>query len=173
MDSLQVYEVLVRQHERMLFAYVLGLVQDLSLAEDVVQDAFIIGYHKLATLKRKEHFAAWLRTIARHEALALLRKRGREVLFEPALLEGMEDIFAVRQEHGETFEDRLEVIEGCFKQLPENLSSVCRLHYLEDQTVNQIAQGLQLQVAAVLKRLQRAREALRECAEKHLNLNPA
>ncbi len=173
MDSLEIYEVLVRQHEKMLFAYILGLVEDPSLAEDVVQEAFIIGYRKLATLKQKEHFAAWLRSIARHVALAALRKRGREVLLDPAFLEGMEDILTVRGEIGETFEDRLEIIERCFKQLPEKLYSVCRLHYFEDRTAGQIAQVLQVEVGAVLKRLQRCREALRECAERHLNLDPA
>jgi len=89
MDSVDVYEVLVQQHQSMLLAYVLGIVRDPTLAEDVVQEAFVIGYRKLAMLEKKEAFAAWLRTIARHVAFSQLKKRNREIPSDQGILEGL------------------------------------------------------------------------------------
>jgi RNA polymerase sigma-70 factor (ECF subfamily) len=172
MDSLDVYEVLVKQHKKMLFAYVLAMTPDTALAEDIVQEAFIIGYRKLSTLRDKERFAPWLRVIARNLILAELRKRGREVVLEPALLEGMEDVFCEEAQAGEGFEERVKVIETCFQKLPEKLHSVCRLHYFESQSAGQIARVLGVELGAVLKRLERSREAIRDCAEKGLGLKP-
>jgi len=71
MNGLDVYEILVREHQDMLLAYVSGIVDDHALVEDVCQEAFIDGFRNLAALRRDESFPAWLRTIARHRALLL------------------------------------------------------------------------------------------------------
>jgi RNA polymerase sigma factor (sigma-70 family) len=172
MDTVDVYEVLVKQHESMLFAYVLGLVRDPSLAEDVVQEAFVIGYRKLSTLEKKESFAAWLRTIARNAAYGQLRKRHREFPADNAILEGMEDVFHAfdQDRSGETWEERVRIVEDCFQRLPDKLREVCRMHYFEDQSTRQITDLLRIGLDAVKKRLERARDAIRECAEKRLKL---
>jgi len=172
MDSVDVYEVLVQQHQSMLLAYVLGIVRDPTLAEDVVQEAFVIGYRKLATLEKKEAFAAWLRTIARHVAFSQLKKRNREIPSDQGILEGMEDVFRVfdQPRGGEPWEARLTIVEECFQRLPDKLREVCRLHYFEDQSTRQITDVLRIGLDAVKKRLERARDAIRDCAEKRLKL---
>jgi RNA polymerase sigma factor (sigma-70 family) len=173
MDTIDVYEVLVRQHEGMVFAYVLGLVRDPMLAEDIVQDALVIGFQKLATLQHKERFGAWLRVIARNLAFAELKRRNRETPADQAVLEGMEDVFAAfdQTRQGETWEERVRIVEDCFHRLPEKLQEVCRLHYFEDQSLRQIVEKLRLGLDAVKKRLERARDAIRECAERRLRLD--
>ena len=49
-EKVHIYEILARQHEPMLLAYVLSLVSDRQLAEDIAQDTFLIAYRKIATL---------------------------------------------------------------------------------------------------------------------------
>ena len=53
MKALDIYEVLVKEHEGMLHAYLLGMVGDPELAEEIAQEAFIQAYRKLNTLKKK------------------------------------------------------------------------------------------------------------------------
>jgi RNA polymerase sigma-70 factor (ECF subfamily) len=173
MDTVDVYEVLVKQHEQMLFAYVLGWVRDASLAEEVAQEALVTGFRKLHTLKNKERFAPWLRTIARNLAYAALRRRNREIVLEPAVIEGMEEIFATLDRPdpaSETWEERARILEHCLENLPEKLRDVCRLHYYDDQPVKQINEALKLGIDAIKKRLERARDAIRSCIEKRMNL---
>jgi RNA polymerase sigma-70 factor (ECF subfamily) len=156
----------------MLLAYVLSLVSDPQLAEDIAQDTFLIAYRKIATLKNPDAFGAWLRGIARWEAFAALRKRGAEIPFEPAVLEGMEDVFASLEQQRETerWQERFQAVEDCFRELPDKLQTVCQLHYFEDWKTQAIADHLKVGLSAVLKRLERARDAVRQCVERRLKL---
>lgn len=171
-EKLHIYEILARQHQPMLLAYVMSLVSDPQLAEDIAQETFLIAYRKIATLQNPDSFGAWLRGIARWETFAAFRKRRREIPFEPAVLEGMEDVFASleQQQATEKWQERYQIVEDCFRELPEHLQRVCQLHYFEDQKTQNIADALQLGLSAVLKRLERARDAIRRCVEKHLKM---
>jgi RNA polymerase sigma factor (sigma-70 family) len=172
MDSVEVYEVLVKQHEAMLLAYVLGLTRDLTLAEEVVQEAFVVGFQKLHQLREKAAFAAWIRAVARNLALAELRHRNREIPINEEIVHGMEDIFGAFDQPlaGETWPDRVQVVQRCFERLPSKLHEVTRMHYFEDQSIKQISALLNVGLDAVKKRLERARDAIRQCAEKRLGL---
>src|SRR5262245_18513563 len=159
----------------MLLAYILWLVSDPQLAEDIAQDTFIIAYRKIATLQKPDSFGAWLRGIARLEVLTTLRKRGGEISFHPDVLDGMEDAFHALEQNQATerWQDRFQVVEDCFRALPEKLQQVCRLHYFEDQKTRDIAEFLRLGLSAVLKRLERARDAIRDCVQKRLKIDQA
>lgn len=167
MKDTEIYEILIREHEKMLQAYVLGLVRDHALAEDVCQDAFVKAFQKLSTLKDKGAFPAWLRSIARNTAFTALEKRGREVPVEQEVLEGMEDVFLAfdRSRQGESWQERVGVVRDCLDALPEGLRTVCRSHYFDDRKAHEIAADSGLNVATVFKRLERARDAIRACFE--------
>jgi RNA polymerase sigma-70 factor (ECF subfamily) len=171
-EKLHIYEILARQHEPMLLAYVMSLVADPSLAEDIAQETFLIAYRKITELRKPELFGAWLRGIARLQALSTLRKRGLEVPFEPAVLEAMEDIFGSLEQSQDTerWQEKFQVVEDCFRELPQKLQQVCQLHYFDDQKTQAIADALRLGLSAVLKRLERARDAIRQCVEKRLKV---
>lgn len=171
-DKLHIFEILAREHEPMLMAYLLSLISDRQLAEDVAQETFLIAYRKIGSLKKTESFGAWLRGIARREALAAFRAQAREVPCEPAMLEGIEDVFRSleQKQAAEGWEERFNLVEKCFQQLPDTLRAVCQLHYFDDQKAREIADQLKIGLSAVLKRLERARDAIRDCVLKHLGL---
>src|SRR4051794_11326490 len=145
-EKLHIYEILARQHESMLLAYVMSLVSDPQLAEDIAQDTFLIAYRKISTLRNTAAFGSWLRGIARWEVFAALRKRGREILLEPAVFEGMEDVFAAFEEQAATeeWQQRFQAVEECFQSLPEKLKTVCQLHYFQDETTQAVSDRLQV-----------------------------
>lgn len=169
-DSLYIFEVLAKQHEAMLLAYILSLVSDHKLAEDIAQQSFLIAYRKINSLKDPEAFPAWLRGIARLEALSAMRRRDREFPVEPLVLEQLDEAYRrFEEQHStETWEERFHLVEECYERLPEPLQTVCRLHYFEGQKAWQIAEGLTVNLTAVLKRLERARNALRDCVRSKL-----
>ena len=55
-----------------------GMLRDRDAAADCVQDVFVIAASKLNSLEDPHRLRAWLYAIARHEALAALKKRRRE-----------------------------------------------------------------------------------------------
>src|ERR1041385_292395 len=169
-DKLRLFEILAREHEPMLMAYILSMVADHALAEDIAQETFLIAFRKISSLRKTDSFPSWLRGIARFEVLSTWRKQNTEIPFEPAVLEAMEEAFRVFEQSGpaESWEERFKLVEDCFKLLPETLKTVCQLHYFEDRKAREIAEQLQVELSAVLKRLERARHAIKDCVQGHL-----
>ncbi len=174
-DSLHIFEVLAKQHEAMLLAYIRSLVSDHKLAEDIAQQSFLIAYRKIGSLKDPEAFPAWLRGIARLEALSAMRRREREFPVEPDVLQQLDEAYRVfeQQRPTETWEERFHLVEECYQRLPEALQTVCRLHYCEGRKAWQIAESISLNLNAILKRLERARNALRDCVRSKLADEPS
>jgi len=166
-----VYEILIREHEKMLLGFVLGIVRDPHLAEDVTQEAFVLAYRKLDSLRDKARFGSWIRRIAYNAAMMALRKRRRELPTDPMILAGMEDVFsAIDEQSDETWEDKARHVERCFDSLPQAQQECCRLFYFKNRKAREIAERLQTKLATILKRLERARSALRRCIERRLGL---
>jgi DNA-directed RNA polymerase specialized sigma24 family protein len=69
--------------------------------------------------------------------------------------------------------DKLHIYEILARQHEPMLQQVCQLHYFEDQRTRDIAELLQLGLNAVLKRLERARDAIRDCIQKRLKMDEA
>jgi RNA polymerase sigma-70 factor (ECF subfamily) len=62
---------------RVLWFTAVGIVGDRSLAEDVVQEAAIIGLEKFSQFQDGTSFSAWMGQIVRHVALNSMRKEHR------------------------------------------------------------------------------------------------
>ena len=63
------FELIVRTHFRLAFATARSIVDDPTAAEDVVQDAFLRCWQRLAQCRGPDAFAAWLRSVVRSVAL--------------------------------------------------------------------------------------------------------
>lgn len=72
------YGELVRRHSRMLFRLAFRMTGNEADADDVVQDAFLKAYQKLATFESRADFGTWIYRIAVHCALDRLQKRRTE-----------------------------------------------------------------------------------------------
>jgi RNA polymerase sigma-70 factor (ECF subfamily) len=169
-DKLRIFEILAKQHEPMLMAYILSLIPDRTLAQDIAQQTLVIAYRKISLLERNEMFPAWLRGIARLEVLSTLRRRPAEIPIEPAVIGAMDEAFRALElgAPGDSWEDRFKLVEQCFEALPPDFKQVCQLHYFDERKAREIADQLQIALATVLKRLERARHAIKSCVEGRL-----
>ena len=62
------FEELVKRYQRVVTASVRSVMRNASLAEDIVQDAFVSAWTKLNTLKEPDKFGAWVCRIAKNKA---------------------------------------------------------------------------------------------------------
>jgi RNA polymerase sigma-70 factor (ECF subfamily) len=58
--------------------FVLRLVQNQALAEDLVSETFLDVWHQAGQFKGQPPASTWLLSIARFKAFSALRRRGRE-----------------------------------------------------------------------------------------------
>jgi RNA polymerase sigma-70 factor, ECF subfamily len=71
------FALIVREYQLPIFNYVLRLVRDRGLAEDLTQEVFLRVFHNLSTFSFQSKFTTWLFTIARYRVLDEFRARER------------------------------------------------------------------------------------------------
>src|SRR5262245_40500466 len=83
------YEELVRRHLRAAIAVALAIVGSVADAEDLAQEAFLIAFERIETLREPERFSGFLLQIVRNRARnALDHRRVRSDYAERARREG-------------------------------------------------------------------------------------
>ena len=71
------FHLLIRPYEQQLYRTAFALMKNEAEAEDVVQDAVLKAYRKLASFRGDSKFSTWLIAITLNEARARLRKENR------------------------------------------------------------------------------------------------
>src|SRR5215469_8292064 len=74
------FHFLIRPYEQQLYRTAFALVKNEAEAEDVVQDAVLKAYRKLASFRGDSKFSTWLIAITLNEARGRLRKENRAAI---------------------------------------------------------------------------------------------
>jgi len=138
-------------------------VADPADAEDIVQEALISIYDSLPLFKGKSSFLTWAYSIARHELADFYRKKKfKQIVFSrlPWLRELVSQALGPELAYQE-LETKKKIVKT-FKHLSEGYSRILRLKYVEELSMRQIGQELNLTVKAVESRLTRARLAFQK-----------
>ena len=164
----RLFEILVREHELALLAFVRSCVYDRGAAEDLVQETFLVAWNRLDDYDENTPFARWLRGIARNKVLAHYRASataGRHVrLLAPGEVAAVADEFdRLIPGRGEAVTATVTALRECLTRLKSTDHEVIHQAYHRRQTCRAIAEQLGRTVEAVKKRLQRARAQLRDC----------
>lgn len=152
---------LVRRFQDMVFGYAYSLLREEESARDAAQETFIAVYDRLESLANPGAFPAWTKKIAYRVCMRELRNRRRR-RDESA---GDEEIIPSHYPSPEGSaldgETRRE-IRSAIDRLPEDQRTSIVLHYIDGYSSVQIAEFLDIEPAAVKKRLQRGRDRMRE-----------
>lgn len=132
---------------------------DPHLAEDAAQEAFLVAYHQLDQLRDPKAFPAWLKRIVVSQCHRITRRRHPSAPLddEAPVTEAGHDP-ATEVEHREMKESLRRAVEN----LPDGERAVTELFYIIGYSQQEIAERLQLPLTTVKKRLQYARERLKE-----------
>ncbi|MBK8475293.1 MAG: RNA polymerase sigma factor [Opitutaceae bacterium] len=165
------WDVLLRERQLPLFAYVVELTRDREAARDIVQETFAGAVRHIETLRDEARFASWLFGIAHQKCVQHFRRSRRhdERFAAPeALPEDHVDVAAedprdrlLREEHAGEFFALLE-------KLPPDQRSALLLHVLEEFSLEEIASITAVPTGTVKSRLYHARRALRLLVEETL-----
>ena len=166
----QAFAILAREHHRGLLVFARALSGNNASAADFVQDAFVTAWRNLDRFDPERDFGAWMRGIVRNKWREHLRRHAREVDVDDATLEVWENQFAQWDEGRRAGNPELfDALEACVKRLPDTLREVVDRYYQREQPGDAIAAALGIDAGTIRKRLQRAREALRNCLERKLS----
>jgi RNA polymerase sigma-70 factor (ECF subfamily) len=166
------FEAMMRRHNRMLYRLARSILKEEADAEDAVQEAYLAAYRNIASFRGGSRLSTWLGRIVINEALARLRKQKHAAVIVPfAAVERGES----RIEEDEMADDRTEppeaaamraelrrLLERKIDDLPAQFRTVFVLRDVEELSVEETAECLNMAAATVRTRAFRARALLRE-----------
>jgi len=150
------YRNLIRAYQDMAYTIAFALIKDAHLTEEVVQDAFLKAYQRLHQFKFDSSFKTWFYRIVTNEALMYLRKQKKHTILLIDLPEVGEDT-----ENEITYEDLEKYIEPAMMNLPPRESLVLRLFYLEQMSIQTVADATGWSVNNIKIILHRARKRMK------------
>ncbi|MBD8069806.1 RNA polymerase sigma factor SigW [Bacillus sp. PS06] len=137
-------------------------------AEDIAQEAFLRAYININSYDINKKFSTWLYRIATNLSIDRLRKKKPDFYLD-AEVAGAEGLTMYSQVAAEGMlpEDKVEslelqeTIQEAILKLPAKYRSVIVLKYIEELSLKEISEILDLPVGTVKTRIHRGREALR------------
>ena len=156
-------QALYLRHKARIYRFVLRLVGDAALAEDIVSDVFLDVWRQADGFKARSRVSTWLLAIARYKALSAQRGRSREQLDD-----GAASAIADPADDAETIldhQDRSAIIRQCLSQLSAIHREVLDLVYYHDKSVEEVAEIVGVSSGTVKTRMFYARKRMENLLE--------
>jgi RNA polymerase sigma-70 factor (ECF subfamily) len=158
------FDELLKRVQQPLFRYIYRLTGEHALAEDVLQEVFIIIYRKLRWLENPKLFRAWAYRIASRETFRRIQmdKRWTQQIRDEEILERISS-----DEKNEIYEpDLIAKIPDLLAEISPASRAVIVLHYLEEMSLSETAQILDIAPGTAKSRLAYGLESLRKKIKK-------
>ena len=165
------FELIMRRYNRRLYRIARGVLRNETDAEDVVQDAYIKAYENLGQFQGKGPLSAWLAKITVNKALGRLRGkdifRGGISLDDPEEREEanyMADLISSMPspEQSAARAELRRLMESAIDALPDAYRMAFILCGVEELSVAETADCLDVEPATVKTRYHRARKILQQ-----------
>lgn len=153
--DLGAFEILFRQFQKEVYGWIIRIVRDPRIAEELTMETFWRLYRAHARFDPTRSFGAWARRIATNLALDHLKRVRPEIEFQESWSQETPPDPAVQQ-------DTRERILFAFSQLPAKLRVAATLALIEERPYEEIAESLSIPIGTVKSRLFRAVRLLRE-----------
>jgi len=160
------WSVLFRRYQLPLYVYVFELVRDEQTSLDIVQESFIAAVRHIGSLRDDSKFGGWLFRIAHQKCLQCWRLQNRAAAWRDEIAQSTPDLddrpdeLLIRREQEAGF-------MSFVNQLPPPQRSVLLLHFVEDFSLEHIAEITGAPLGTVKSRLHYAKSALRKILEEN------
>jgi RNA polymerase sigma-70 factor, ECF subfamily len=150
--------VLFLRHRGQVFRFIVRMVRDHALADDLTSDVFLGVWKHAHRFEGRARATTWLCAIARHKALTALQER-RFAWQDDDQMHNVADP-APGPEENLAADDRMAALRRCIAALsPQHRQIIDRVYY-RDQSINEIAEALGIGPATVKTRMFYARKRL-------------
>lgn len=152
---------------KLVYPMVIFILKDHSVAEDVIQEAFMRAIRKPPKIIEEDKLKAWIKTVTRNVTYDYLRKynRTRDELVSESVFN--DEVLSV-QGADTAVDDQVQfnLLKETIKQYIENLKpeyqQIIKMKWKKDLSYKEMAEELGVTVGTVRQRLYRAREDIKE-----------
>jgi RNA polymerase sigma factor (sigma-70 family) len=153
---------IVARYQSLVCSLAYSATGNLTASEDLAQETFVAAWRQLATLREPEKLRAWLCGIARNLIHNALRKQGREPSHRAESLTEVAETHAPEPWPADKAisNEEAAMLWRALERIPELYREPMVLFYREQQSIEMVAQKLELTEDAVKQRLSRGRKLL-------------
>jgi RNA polymerase sigma-70 factor (ECF subfamily) len=162
------FELIMRRYNRLLFRLARAVLREDEEARDAVQAAYVRAYYHLDQFRGPTGFKSWLARIVVNEANARVRRAPMLVKHDDQVL-ALPDWDAEGPEGAAMTGDLRDVLQTAIDRLPEEFRSVFMLRGVEQLSIAETAEVLDIKAATVKTRFHRARRLLQESLQRKLD----
>jgi RNA polymerase sigma-70 factor, ECF subfamily len=163
------FEDVVSFFQNKIYQHCFRMLGNAHEAEDIAQEAFIRAYVNIHSFDDRRKFSTWLYRIATNLTIDRLRKRKPDHYLD-AEVKGTEglDMYSQLADQGRLPEEEVEglelqrYIQYEISKLPPKYRSIIMLRYIEEFSLQEISEILDIPLGTVKTRIHRGREALRK-----------
>jgi RNA polymerase sigma-70 factor (ECF subfamily) len=160
------FSELVRRHQHTVFNLACRFMRDPTLAEDMVQEAFLKAFRLLRTFRGDCAFGTWMYRVTCSVCLTEInrRKKRGEVALRPR---------HDRAAGGSRLEsaDIPDLVRRCVTMLPGRYAAIITLYYLREIPYEEIARIMRIPMGTLKIWMHRARKQLKRIVEKEILSN--
>ncbi|HEY0244288.1 MAG TPA: RNA polymerase sigma-70 factor [Mucilaginibacter sp.] len=158
-DNSTAFKILYNRYWKRMLAKAYNQLQSHSIAEEVVQDAFINFWKRRHTIQLRYSFHTYIASVVKYEVMTQLAKRNRQPLFiDDVQITPIEDNST---QHWLDFDELKSQIECLVNTLPEKCQLVFRLSRDKGLTDKQISENLAISHKTVEAHISKALKTLR------------
>ena len=158
---MECFSHIVEHYSKPVFLLICRIVRNQEDAEELTQDVFLKIYRTLKDFQGNSLFSTWLYRIAYNIAISYTRKKKQEFLYiEEQTIQNIPD-----KDVDEAFEntvtgDHLQALHKAIDQLSPEERGIITLFYMEEKTIEAIAEVTGLSSSNVKVKLHRTRKKL-------------
>ncbi len=152
----EAFSVVMQRYSGLVFHTALGITKDYTLAEEVMQLAFIKAYQNLHHWRGGTNLAPYLQMITHNQAIDTLKKRQKERYSD------IESLPIANDECTAEHHALLDAMDRALAQLTAEEREIIELHYYQKLKTKQIAEQRGQSEANILVRLHRIRAKLKK-----------
>ncbi len=153
------FQTFYARHNVKLFRYLVRLIGERALAEDVLHDVYLEVWRSADRFEGRSSPATWVMSIARFKAVNTLRKRGARVPDSEDAAEEMEDGDASPEERS-MMADKSEAIRRCLAKLSPEHREIIDLVYYHEKSIREVCDIVGIPENTVKTRMFYARKKL-------------
>ena len=164
-------DIVTRYHRRIV-GYIVGLVVDRHMADEIAQEVFLTAHQSLEMFDHRSSFVTWLIGIARNKSISALRRqnarRHREAIAGQQIIRHWELECAEASRSNQL--DQIDALQLCIENLKPKHRELLDRRYQDNESIASIAKTMNRQAASVRMIFMRLRTALAECVNRKMNL---
>jgi RNA polymerase sigma-70 factor (ECF subfamily) len=152
----EAFERLLPAYRRRVFGLAYGILRDRAAAEDLAQEVFVKLWQALPRYDGRAQLSTWIYAITRNAAVSALRARRRELsLADEAVAAEVEGVAAPDAAAAED-----PALRRAIDRLPEKQRQAITLYYMDERSVEEVADMMGIPANTVKTHLHRARASL-------------